>query len=135
MSEAIERVRAERLWKSTAGLVALSLSAALSVSAQSEEQKDGSTGNDGLGLQEVVVTATPAGSPKMQSSVSVSTLNADALQQLQPLSAADVLRDIPGIRSEASGGEGNANVAVRGLPVASGGAKYVQFQEDGLPVL
>jgi len=62
-------------------------------------------------------------------------LDSAQLEQLQPTSAADVLRDIPGIRAEASGGEGNANVAVRGLPIASGGAKYVQFQEDGLPVL
>ncbi|WP_163360909.1 TonB-dependent receptor plug domain-containing protein, partial [Escherichia coli] len=41
----------------------------------------------------------------------------------------------PGIRAEASGGESNANVAVRGIPVSAGGARYIQFQEDGLPVL
>jgi outer membrane receptor protein involved in Fe transport len=90
---------------------------------------------DGLALEEIVVTATANRVSKMDSSVSVSTLDTAQLQQLQPTSAADVLRDIPGIRAEASGGEGNANVAVRGLPIASGGAKYVQFQEDGLPVL
>ncbi len=38
-------------------------------------------------------------------------------------------------RVEASGGEGNANISVRGLPVASGGSKFLQLQEDGLPVL
>jgi outer membrane receptor protein involved in Fe transport len=91
--------------------------------------------SDGLALEEVVVTATANRVSKMDASVSVSTLDSSQLQQLQPTSAADVLRDIPGIRAEASGGEGNANVAVRGLPIASGGAKYVQFQEDGLPVL
>ena len=48
---------------------------------------------------------------------------------------AEIFRNIPGIRSESSGGEGNANIAVRGLPVASGGAKFLQLQEDGLPVL
>jgi len=91
--------------------------------------------SDGLGLQEIVVTASATRVSKMDSSVSVSTVDASQLQELAPQSAADVLRDIPGIRAEASGGEGNANVAVRGLPIASGGAKYVQFQEDGLPVL
>jgi len=90
---------------------------------------------DGLALEEVVVTATASRTSKMDSSVSVSTVDSTQLLQFAPSSAADVLRDIPGIRSEASGGEGNANVAVRGLPIASGGAKYVQFQEDGLPVL
>lgn len=34
-----------------------------------------------------------------------------------------------------SGGEGNANIAVRGIPVSTGGARYIQLQEDGLPVL
>jgi len=92
-------------------------------------------GGDGLALEAIVVTATANRVSKMDSSVSVSTLDASQLQEFAPASAADVLRDIPGIRSEASGGEGNANVAVRGLPIASGGAKYVQFQEDGLPVL
>jgi outer membrane receptor protein involved in Fe transport len=91
--------------------------------------------SDGLALEEIVVTATANRVSKMDASVSVSTLDSAQLEQLQPTSAADVLRDIPGIRAEASGGEGNANVAVRGLPIASGGAKYVQFQEDGLPVL
>ena len=87
-------------------------------------------------LDEVVVTAA-TGNPlsKLRSSASVSTIKAEALQQSAPSSAADLVRDIPGFRSEASGGEGNANVSVRGLPLASGGAKYVQFQEDGLPVL
>ncbi|WP_395633552.1 TonB-dependent receptor domain-containing protein, partial [Flavobacterium sp.] len=40
-----------------------------------------------------------------------------------------------GIRSESSGGEGNANISVRGVPISSGGSKYLQIQEDGLPVL
>jgi outer membrane receptor protein involved in Fe transport len=46
-----------------------------------------------------------------------------------------VLRSIPGVRSESSGGESNANLTIRGLPISAGGARYVQFQEDGLPVL
>jgi outer membrane receptor protein involved in Fe transport len=101
----------------------------------SAESPAGAPAGDALALEEVVVTASARPASKMDSSVSVSTLDSAQLQQLQPTSAADVLRDIPGIRAEASGGEGNANVAVRGLPIASGGAKYVQFQEDGLPVL
>ncbi len=90
----------------------------------------------GVNLGEVVVTAAP-GNPlsKLKSSVSVSTIKATQLEQSAPSSAADLVRDIPGFRSEASGGEGNANVSVRGLPLASGGAKYVQFQEDGLPIV
>jgi outer membrane receptor protein involved in Fe transport len=87
------------------------------------------------GLEEIVVTATAKPTKKIEASVSISTLSQSQLELVQPQSTADILRDIPGIRSEASGGEGNANIAVRGLPVASGGGKFVQFQEDGLPVL
>lgn len=90
---------------------------------------------DGLKMERIVVTGTPVGASKTRSSVSVSTLEADAIQNLAPTSAADVLRAIPGVRSESSGGEGNANITVRGVPISAGGARYVQIQEDGLPVL
>jgi outer membrane receptor protein involved in Fe transport len=88
-----------------------------------------------VGLEEVVVTARARPQTKLRSSVSVTTLSPATIAQSAPSSAADILRDVPGIRAEASGGEGNANVAVRGLPVATGGSKYAQFQEDGLPIL
>ena len=86
-------------------------------------------------LEEVIVTAVP-GTPssKLNSSLSVSTLTPDEILQSDPSSAADIVRNIPGFRSQASGGEGNANISVRGLPM-HGGSKYVQLQEDGLPVL
>ena len=89
----------------------------------------------GVGLEEVVVTARANPLTKLRTSISVTTLNAATIAQAAPSSAADILRNVPGIRAEASGGEGNANISVRGLPVASGGAKFVQFQEDGLPIL
>jgi outer membrane receptor protein involved in Fe transport len=104
-------------------------------SGAAAESSATAAGGDSLSLDAIVVTASAVHVSKMDTSISVSDLDAAQLQDLQPTSAADVLRDIPGIRAEASGGEGNANVAVRGLPIASGGAKYVQFQEDGLPVL
>ncbi len=89
----------------------------------------------GVNLQELVVTATSRPERKIDTSISVSSDTAVVIAQIGPQSAADLVRSIPGIRAEASGGEGNANIAVRGLPVASGGAKFVQFQEDGVPVL
>jgi outer membrane receptor protein involved in Fe transport len=96
----------------------------------SSENKPGA-----VGLEEVIVTARARPQTKLRSSVSVTTLDPATIAQSAPSSAADILRNVPGIRAEASGGEGNANVAVRGLPVATGGSKYAQFQEDGLPVL
>ena len=84
---------------------------------------------------EIIVTAVARGQNRIESSVSVSTIGADTIANLAAPSSADLIRQIPGIRSEASGGEGNANIAVRGIPVSTGGARYIQLQEDGLPIL
>ena len=91
--------------------------------------------NDGLKLDSVVVTGTSTKLSKMKQSVSVSTLDGEQIERSGATSAAELLRSVPGIRSESSGGEGNANITVRGVPISAGGARYVQLQEDGLPVL
>jgi outer membrane receptor protein involved in Fe transport len=88
-----------------------------------------------LNLDKIVVTGSAKKISKMKSSVSISTMNAEQVQASGATNAAEVLRSIPGIRSEASGGEGNANMTVRGLPISAGGSRYLQLQEDGLPIL
>ena len=113
-------------------LATTALFAPVSALAQTVAGEDPSSLAD---TTEIIVTAVARGQNKLDSSVSVSSLSAEAIQQSAPRSVAEVFRNIPGIRSESSGGEGNANIAVRGLPVASGGAKFLQLQEDGLPVL
>ncbi|PCI51009.1 MAG: TonB-dependent receptor [Alphaproteobacteria bacterium] len=90
---------------------------------------------DLLLMDEIVVTGTAGGTTKLHSSVSVSSIGTERISDFAPRSTAEIFRNIPGIRSESSGGEGNANIAVRGLPVASGGAKFLQLHEDGLPVM
>ncbi len=86
-------------------------------------------------IEEVIVTGTASPVTQLESSVSISSVNMDEIANFAPRSAAEIFRNIPGIRAEATGGEGNANISVRGLPVASGGAKFLQLQEDGLPVV
>jgi outer membrane receptor protein involved in Fe transport len=90
---------------------------------------------DGLKLDSIVVTGSAVAAPKMRQSVSVSTLDGEQIVRSGAVSTAEVLRSVPGVRSESSGGESNANVTVRGVPISAGGSRYVQFQEDGLPVL
>ena len=86
-------------------------------------------------LEEVFVTGVVNPKTKIKSSVSITTLGIRQIEQSAPRSTAEIFRTIPGIRSESTGGEGNANIAVRGVPISSGGSKYLQLQEDGLPVL
>ncbi|WP_303685577.1 TonB-dependent receptor [Nonlabens dokdonensis] len=86
-------------------------------------------------LEAVIVTGVTNPKAKIESSVSVTTLRTETIAQSAPRTTAEIFRTIPGIRSESSGGEGNSNISVRGVPISSGGSKYVQLQEDGLPVL
>jgi outer membrane receptor protein involved in Fe transport len=86
-------------------------------------------------LEDVVVTGVVNPRAKIKSSVSITTMDAKVIDQSAPRSTAEIFRSIPGIRSESSGGEGNSNISVRGVPISSGGSKYLQIQEDGLPVL
>ncbi|WP_428970659.1 TonB-dependent receptor domain-containing protein [Sphingomonas sp. Xoc002] len=85
--------------------------------------------------KDVVVTAVARGRDRLDSAISTSSLGAAEILKVAPRSTAEIFRNIPGIRSESSGGDGNANISIRGLPIASGGAKFLQLQEDGLPVL
>lgn len=86
-------------------------------------------------LEDVVITGVANPKAKIKSSVSITTLGVQQIEQSAPRSTAEIFRSIPGIRSESSGGEGNSNISVRGVPISSGGSKYLQIQEDGLPVL
>jgi len=90
---------------------------------------------DALGLNEVVVTGMVNQKSSIESSVALTSLKPRFIQEFGAQTTAEIFKAIPGIRVEASGGEGNANIAVRGVPVASGGSKFLQLHEDGLPVL
>lgn len=125
-----------------AGTVALAVSQTVLAQAvdPAQSRRDASsdrtaTHDDQMVLEQVVVTGIARATNRLESSVSVSSLDADLVTALAPRNTAEVLRNLPGIRVEASGGEGNANIAIRGLPLGSGGSKFLQLQEDGLPVL
>ena len=125
----VQRHPTQRTPLALAALFALLPMGALQAQAQS------APAGEGLKLDSIVVTGTGVARSKMTSSVAVSTIESDGVVAATATSAADILRSVPGIRAESSGGESNANIGVRGLPISAGGARYIQFQEDGLPVL
>ncbi len=86
-------------------------------------------------IDEIVVTGVSNPKASVSSSISVSTIKMDQVDATAPRTTAEIFKQIPGIRSESSAGEGNTNISVRGVPIASGGSKYLLIQEDGLPVL
>jgi outer membrane receptor protein involved in Fe transport len=116
--------------------LALMASLAASSAAYAQQPQDPKEDKKSqVDLERVIVTATPTATTTMRSSVSVSTVTVEQIQASQAASAAEALRSIPGIRSESSGGEGNANITVRGVPISAGGSRFVQLQENGLPVM
>ena len=80
-------------------------------------------------------TGVARGRDLLDSAISTSSLEQSEFEKFAPRSLGEIFRNIPGMRAEAAGGEGGANVTIRGLPLALGGAKFLQLQEDGLPVL
>ena len=86
-------------------------------------------------LNDIVVTGVLNPKSKLESSVSISSVNTKQIDETAPRATAEVFRSIPGVKSESTGGEGNSNITVRGIPVASGGGKFLQLHEDGLPVM
>jgi len=116
---------------SVATLAILSLSAA---PAFAQAAAAPAAEEDASGLNEIVVTAAAGDKTQLNSSVSVTSINAALIEDFKPSSEAEIFRMIPGIQVGGTAGPaGNANIAVRGLPVATGGSPFVQIQEDGLP--
>jgi iron complex outermembrane recepter protein len=106
-------------------------SASVAVTAGQQTMHDFTIRQDPLQLQAIVVTGTSAPTANLKSSVAITTLTPQEIQQAQPRSTTEMLRYVPGFtRIESSGGEVNENISMRGIL----GVEYVMFMEDGLPV-
>ena len=116
------------------GLAVLQLGVAQAQTAPAAAPAEAAA-QDGLNLDRVVVTGSTVLRSKLKQSVSVSSLDGEQVQKAVAASATELLRAVPGLRAESTGGEGNANLGVRGLPMSDGGGRYVQLQEDGLPII
>jgi len=86
---------------------------------------------------QIIVTGVVSsqGTNKIDTSISVSSIDLQTIQESNPTNLAEVFKQLPGVRSESSSGGGNTNINVRGIPISTGGAKFLSLQEDGLPVL
>ena len=122
-------------------LLLLALTAAMPVQAMAGEspapdQTDsGTSGEAKAPAQAAFTTGVARGRDMLSSAISASTLDGAEVQKMAPRSVPELFRNIPGVRVQAPGGDGNVGLTIRGLPSASTGAKFVQVQEDGLPVL
>lgn len=84
---------------------------------------------------DMITTGVAKGRDRLDSATSTSVIKENEITKLSPRSLADLLRNVPGIRVEAAAGDGGNGYTVRGLPMVADGSKYLQIQEDGLPVM
>lgn len=86
-------------------------------------------------IEEMIVTGTPGGASlrKFDASFAISTVSEEEITQVAPASTADLLKTIPGVWVESSGGISGANIFVRGFP-SGGDADFVTVAINGLPV-
>lgn len=89
-------------------------------------------------LEAIVVTGIFNRDTKLNSSVAISTLNAQQIGKRQARGTGDLLSAVPGNAIDMSAGEVGAQIYPRGLStgaVADIGFKYSALQEDGLPIM
>jgi outer membrane receptor protein involved in Fe transport len=108
--------------------------ATVTVGAGAEAAIDFTLRRDELQLQEVIVTGQSQARTKLETPQAVTTINQSFIQERAPRGTADLLKAVPGFNVQSNFGEVGANVSVRGLPIVTGGFKYVSAREDGLPV-
>src|ERR1700694_965486 len=86
-------------------------------------------------LDEIVVTgaAQSHGMKKLDASFSITTASLEEIRDVNPSSSADLLKIVPGIWAESSGGEAGANIELSGFP-GGGDAPYITYQLNGSPI-
>ncbi|MDQ0251947.1 outer membrane receptor protein involved in Fe transport [Sphingomonas kyeonggiensis] len=83
--------------------------------------------------QIVVTGQTTPNRPLITASADITLANRELIDQKAPRSTADLLEMVPGIFVEATAGAVSNNYSVRGLQ--GGGQRFVQLEEDGMPIL
>ncbi len=86
-------------------------------------------------LDEIVVTgsAEAKGLKKLDASFSITTASLEEIRDINPSSSADLLKVVPGLWAESSGGAAGANIEVAGFP-GGGDAPYITYQINGSPI-
>ncbi|MES3629276.1 MAG: TonB-dependent receptor [Longimonas sp.] len=108
--------------------------AEVTVAADETVEQNFELREDVMQMEGAVVTGTRQERTQRETTSSISVIQGDDIQRIEPNSQADILRSVPGVHTEGGGGEVAANVFVRGLP-APGQFKYNPIQEDGMPVI
>ncbi|MDR7331871.1 TonB-dependent receptor domain-containing protein [Roseateles asaccharophilus] len=116
-------------------LIALAAAAMCAAASAQEAAKPAAPAPEVRELEAVVVTGTARreGVRKLEAGFSITTATEEQIKQAAPASTADLLKTVPGIFVETSGGQAGANIRVRGFPTPGDGP-YSTFQLNGAPL-
>ncbi|MEN7537320.1 TonB-dependent receptor [Aurantiacibacter flavus] len=94
--------------------------------------------SDATGENNDVIVVTGVLTPQSPDSVAVTSIDDSVIEAAVPMSAADILKNVPGVYVNSSLGEVRNVVYSRGISAnstdAAAGYYYVSLQEDGMPV-
>lgn len=112
----------------------LFLTASGSIMAQKKEVDTTKTKE----IDEVIMTGVFDKRTRMNAPIAISVLKSEVIEQQVPNSAADLLKNVPGVYVNSSLGEIRNNVSSRGISAGSADGtfayEYISMQEDGLPI-
>lgn len=116
-------------------ITASALALGWAVAGHAQDQGAAGASTDFSAEDDIVVTGTPRsdGLSRLDAGFSISTLSSEQLDRLNPRSTADLLKLVPGIYVETSGGTAGVHVGVRGFPQNGGGA-FATVELDGAPI-
>jgi iron complex outermembrane recepter protein len=108
------------------------------VKVNNQSTIDVTLNDDVAALDEVIVTGVFDKRTALNSSIAITSIDNVQIERLTPASAADVLKNVPGVYVNSSLGEVRNTVYSRGVTTGNNdgrwGYDYVSMQEDGLPV-
>jgi len=122
---------------SVSGLLLTALLPASSFAQQAPVDAAASTAKpaeDIVQLNAYVVTGSVTPRKQLESPVAITTLDRGKIEDLGPRNFAELVKAVPGVYVESTGGEAFNNVSIRGIGTTAG-FSYEMLYEDGLPVL
>ena len=116
-------------------LIVLAATTALAPVAARADAQAADAGTTPAPATSAFTTGVAKGRDLLDTAISASTISSADLQRIGTPSIAEIVGNIPGIRAETGGTDGRTSITIRGLPLDTDGSKFLQIEEDGLPVL
>jgi iron complex outermembrane recepter protein len=120
---------------STIAMAALPAAAWAQAAPAAQDAPAPAAAPDATPAPDIIVTGHAGGNGirKLEAGYSITTLSSKDIAIQNPKSTGDLLKSVPGVWVESSGGVATTNVMVRGIPT-TGDAPFLTMMFDGIPV-